>query len=226
MNEFSNLMGKNIEIEISGGNFYSGILVDSGLDIIVLYVGRTGSFLYIPSVHIQRIKESKIEENSTYYEQPSEKPLETDPHAISFRRLLTNAKGRFVEVYITGNKSMHGYLTSIMNDYFVFYSPVYKTMYISMNHVKWLIPYPENAAPYSLSNQTFPVNSTKIPLARSFDEQCKKLENQLVVIDGGNSSEKIGLLQEAVNKCLTLITAERETVFRNLEHVKTIYLAN
>jgi len=226
MNEFSDLMGKNIEIEISGGNYYSGILVDSGLDIIVLYEGRTGSFLYIPSVHIQRMKETKIEENSIYYEPPSEKPLETESQGISFRRMLTNAKGRFVEVYVTGNQSIHGYLTSIMNDYFVFYSPVYKTVFISMNHVKWLIPYPENATPYSLERQSLPVNPVKIPLARSFDEQCKKLENQLVVIDGGNSSGKIGLLQKAINKKLILITAERETVYRNLEHVKTIYLAN
>jgi len=226
LNEFSDLMGKNIEIEISGGYFYSGILVDSGLDIIVLYVGRTGTFLYIPSVHIQRIKESKKEENSTYYEPPSEKPLESESQVISFRRILTNAKGKFVEVYVTGNKAIHGYLTSIMNDYFVFYSPVYKTVFISMNHVKWLIPYPENATPYSLDGKFLPVNPAKIPLARSFDEQCKKLENQLVVIDGGNSSEKIGLLKKAVNRRLTLITAERETVYRNLEHVKTIYLAN
>ncbi|MFZ7943389.1 MULTISPECIES: DUF2642 domain-containing protein [Bacillaceae] len=226
MNEFGDLMRKNIEIEISGGNFYSGILVDAGLDIIVLYVGRTGNFYYIPSIHIQRMKETKIEENSTYYELPTEKPLETDSQAISFRRMLNNAKGRFVEVYVTGNKSIHGYLTSIMNDYFVFYSSVYKTVFISMNHVKWLIPYPENATPYSLDHQSLPVHSMKIPLARSFDEQCKKLENQLVVIDGGDSSEKIGLLQKAVNRRLSLITAGRETVYRNLEHVKTIYLAN
>ncbi|EKN66719.1 hypothetical protein BABA_14717 [Neobacillus bataviensis LMG 21833] len=226
MNEFSDLMGKNIEIEISGGNFYTGNLVDCGLDIIVLYVGRTGNFYYIPSIHIQRMKETQIEENSTYYEQPSEKPLETDPQAISFRRMLNNAKGRFVEVFVTGNKSIHGYLTSIMNDYFVFYSPVYKTVYISMNHVKWLIPYPENATPYSLDPQSLPVHQTKIPLARSFDEQCKKLENQLVIIDGGDSIEKIGHLQKVMNRRLTLITAERETLYRNLEHVKTIYLAN
>ena len=129
-------------------------------------------------------------------------------------------------MYVTGNKSIHGYLTSIMNDYFVFYSPVYKTVYISMNHVKWLIPYPENATPYSLDPQSLPGYQAKIPLARSFDEQCKKLENRLVVIDGGDSSEKIGQLQKVSNGRLTLITAEREMIFRNLEHVKTIYMAD
>src|SRR4051794_19186612 len=124
MTLYKGLIGKNIEIEISGGNFYSGILVDSGLDIIVLYVGRSQRFYYIPTVHIQRVKEAKTDPNSIVYELPEEKPLEPDSLTISFRGILTNARGRFVEVYVTGNKSIHGYLTSIMNNHFVFYSPI------------------------------------------------------------------------------------------------------
>ena len=58
--DFVDLIGKNIEVEISGGSFHKGILIDSGLDIIVLYDGRTNSFLYIPFVHIQRLKEIRI----------------------------------------------------------------------------------------------------------------------------------------------------------------------
>ena len=225
MNAYNELMGKNIEIEISGGNFHSGTLVDSGLDILVLYVGRSQRFLYIPVVHIQRVKEAKQDQNSIVYEPPSEKPIEPDSLSISFRGILTNARGRFVEVYVTGNKSIHGYLTSIMNNHFVFYSPVFKTVFISMDHVKWLIPYPDHSSPYSINNQTLPAAPASIPLARSFEDQCKKLENQLVVIDGGDSSEKIGLLQKVLNNQLTLITAESDIVYRNLEHVKTIHFA-
>ena len=62
------------------------------------------------------------------------------------------------------------------------------------------------------------------PLARSFDEQLKKFENQLVIIDGGENTEKIGLLQKVRNNKVILITAEGETVYRNLEHIKTIQL--
>ncbi|WHY01164.1 DUF2642 domain-containing protein [Neobacillus sp. DY30] len=225
MTVFKDLIGKNIEIEISGKNFYSGILVDSGLDILVLYIGRSQRFYYIPNVHIQRVKEPKPDPYSEVYELPEEKPIESVSSAISFRGILTNAKGRFVEVYVTGNKSIHGYLTSIMNNHFVFYSPIYKTVFISMGHVKWLIPYPEHIAPYSINHQTLPASPASIPLARSFEDQCKKLENQLVVIDGGDSSEKIGLLQKVSNNQLTLITAERDIVYRNLEHVKTIHFA-
>ncbi|MCM3765522.1 DUF2642 domain-containing protein [Neobacillus niacini] len=217
--DFVELIGKKIEVEISGGNFHRGILVDSGLDIIVLFDGKSNFFYYIPFVHVQRLKESVSEEEDTYT-QPSEKPIESE--TISFRKALTAAKGLFVQIYVTGNKTIHGYLTSIMNDYFVFHSPVYKTMFISMNHVKWLIPYKPNTTPYSLSNENLPLMPKSTPLSRSFNEQLKKLENKLVIIDGGNNPEKIGLLQQIRNNKITLITAEGENVFWNLEHIKTI----
>ncbi|WHY69431.1 hypothetical protein [Neobacillus sp. SuZ13] len=52
----------------------------------------------------------------------------------------------------------------------------------------------------------------------------KKVENQLIIIDGGENTEKIGLLQKIRNNKMILITAEGEMVCRNLEHIKTIQL--
>ena len=220
--EFIDLIGKTIEVEISRDIFLKGTLLDSGLDIIVMYDAKNQHFLYIPFVHVQKLKETILDEEDSSYQPPSERPIETD--LISFRKALMIAKGLFVQVYVTGNKSIHGYLTSIMNDYFVFHSPVYKTMFIAMKHVKWLIPYPPNATPYSLNNENLPLMPVSTPLARSFDEQLKKFENQLVIIDGGENTEQIGLLQKVRNNKVILITAERETVYRNVEHIKTIQL--
>ena len=220
--DFIDLIGKTIEVEISRDIFLKGTLLDSGLDIIVMYDDKNQHFLYIPFVHVQKLKETILDEEDPSYQPPSERPIETD--LISFRKALMIAKGLFVQVYVTGNKSIHGYLTSIMNDYFVFHSPVYKTMFIAMKHVKWLIPYPPNATPYSLNNENLPLMPVSTPLARSFDEQLKKFENQLVIIDGGENTEQIGLLQKVRNNKVILITAERETVYRNIEHIKTIQL--
>lgn len=219
--DFRDLLGKYIEVEISGGLFHKGTLMDAGLDIIVLFDDTANTFLYIPFVHIQRLKETSRDETS-YYDIPSEKPFATEQ--ISYRKILNLAKGMFLQVYVNENKPLHGYLTSIMNDYFVFYSPVYKTMFISMNHLKWLIPYPSNATPYSLNNQNLPLKPQSVPLARSFDEHLKKLENQLVILDGEDNPEKIGLLQKVHNKRAILITAEGEPIYRNLEHIKIIHL--
>ena len=220
--DFIDLIGKTIEVEISRDIFLKGTLLDSGLDIIVMYDDKNQHFLYIPIVHVQKLKETILDKEDPSYQPPSERPIETD--LISFRKALMIAKGLFVQVYVTGNKSIHGYLTSIMNDYFVFHSPVYKTMFIAMKHVKWLIPYPPNATPYSLNNEDLPLMPVSTPLARSFDEQLKKFENQLVIIDGGENTEQIGLLQKVRNNKVILITAEREMVYRNIEHIKTIQL--
>ena len=107
--DFVDLIGKKIEVELSGGIFRKGILIDAGLDIIVLFDGMTDSYLYIPFVHVQRLNETSFAEEDFSTNPPSEKPIETD--VISFRKALTVAKGMFVQVYVTGNKSIHGYLT-------------------------------------------------------------------------------------------------------------------
>jgi len=218
--DFVHLIGKFIEIEISGSNFRKGTLLDTGQDILLIYDGEKNEFLYIPILHIQRLKE--IRNIDDYYdsEPPSEYPIESK--SISFRKILISAKGLFVQIYVSGNKAIHGYLTSIMNDYFVFHSPIYKTMYISMNHVKWLIPYPPNSAPYSLTNQNQHLTPKFATLARSFEEQLKKFEGQLIILDGGDHTEKIGLLKNVQNHKAILITAEVDEVYWNLTHIKTV----
>lgn len=221
MSDFNQLIGQNVNIEISGKKELYGKLIDAGLDIIVIY---NKQYFYIPIGHIQRIKTDT--QNSYDWDvdfQPNQ-PINTNSETISFRKILTNAKGTFVSLYIEGNKTIHGYLTSIMNDYFVFYSPAYKVMYISMNHLKWLIPYNKNTSPYSLNNEYLPVNPTSISLARSFTEQCKKLENNIVILDSGDHPEKIGLLKKVNNNKITLVTAEEETVYWNCQHLKTLHL--
>ncbi|WP_309144684.1 DUF2642 domain-containing protein [Bacillus sp. EB600] len=220
--DFLDLKGRNIEVEISGWDFHKGILIDSGPDIVVIYEGRTNSFLYIPFVHIHRLKEISILEEDTSYDPPSEKPIEAD--AISFHKTLMTARGLFVKVCVTENNSIPGYVTSIMNDYFVFHSPAFKTMLISVNHVKCLIPYPANRTPYTLDNQCFPLSPSPVSLENTFEEQLKKLESQIVILDGGDNPEKIGLLQKVSNNKAILITADGETVYRNLDHIKTIQL--
>ncbi|MEH7481935.1 DUF2642 domain-containing protein, partial [Neobacillus drentensis] len=72
--DFVDSIGIQIEVEISGGVIHKGILTDAGLDIIVLYDGRTDSYLYIPFVHVQRLKETILDEEYTSYNPPSEKP--------------------------------------------------------------------------------------------------------------------------------------------------------
>lgn len=209
---------------ISGNTTFSGILIDIGSDVIVLYNGK--KYLYIPLIHVHNIKDKK---KDSIVEEPIEKPngllpfqLEND--SISYRKILLNAKGQFVELFITGNKSIHGYITDVLSDYIVFYSPVYKTMLISMQHLKWLTPYTSNLTPYTLSKNLLPVVPSTFSKARSYQEQLKKYEGQLLVFDMGDHPDKIGLLSNLTDNIAELVTAEGQKIFWKLSHLKTVHI--
>jgi hypothetical protein len=220
MEYFKDLIGEIVDVEISGRKCITGSIIDSGLDILVVYSEQ--QFFYIPLVHVQKITSSS--DNSSNTTNPPEFPIDNQEGAISYRKILINAKGQFLEVYVTGNKAIHGYLTSIMNDYFVFHSPVYKSMYVSINHVKWIIPYPVNSMPYSLDRKSIPYTASPTTLSRTFKEQCKKLQGSLVAFDMGDDPNKIGLLHSVddANNMLELITANGAKIYWNLQHLKSV----
>ncbi|MDM5337542.1 DUF2642 domain-containing protein [Fictibacillus enclensis] len=218
--EYMNLLNTFVEMEVSGGKVHLGVLVDIGTDIYVLFNGQ--DYLYIPSIHVHNLRKTStfIEEANTAGIQA---PIDHNTDRVSFRKILMNAKGRFVKIYVTGDKTLHGYITSLMNDYFVFYSPVYKTMFITLSHLKWLIPYNNSVTPYTLSTAKLPVSHHSLPLSRSFEEQCKKLEDQMVVLDLGDHLQKTGLLKKVFEQKIALVNAEGDTVYWNLQHIKIIY---
>nr|WP_295972584.1 DUF2642 domain-containing protein [uncultured Bacillus sp.] len=223
MNGLRGLCGKEVEVEISGRTVFSGILIDVGLDIIVLFDGE--DYHYIPILHLHNIKEREMKFDDEGIPQPSHiMPFLQEKEEISYRKILTNAKGQFLEVYVTGNKSIHGYITSVLNDYIVFYSPIYKTLFISMQHLKWLTPYSKQLTPYLLSNKELPVMPSVIPLARSFDEQIKKYENHLLVFDFGEHPNKVGVLKNIANNIVELVNAQGNITFWKLTHLKTVHI--
>jgi hypothetical protein len=209
-----------VELSISGKKTITGMLIDFGSDILVLYDGER--FIYLPKMHVHSINHS-----FDYYTEilkPESMPIISDEDSLSLRKVLTNAKGLFSEIFITNHQSIHGYITSVLNDYFVFYSPVYKMMLIPLHHLKWLIPYKDSQRPYDLSNEELPLVPHQVPLARSFSEQCKKFEGKLVIFDLGKDSKKIGKLVKIENNQIQLTINRNETVIINVQHIKSVHL--
>lgn len=220
MASFKNFLNKQVTIELSGKNLVTGILIEVGNDLIVVFNGE--NFLYIPLLHIHHLTESYIEES--YGTLPSLQELEHEKDDLSLRKVLTAAKGIFVEIQLSTDQSFHGYITTIMNNYFVFYSPIYKVMYISLQHLKWLTPYLTEQTPYMLSNNLLPVNPSNIPLARTLDVQLNKLLGELVVINGGENNEYIGKLDTIDSNFIQLVTSRGESQLIGLRHLKTIFI--
>ncbi|UOY93026.1 DUF2642 domain-containing protein [Ectobacillus sp. JY-23] len=216
----ASLCGKQVDVVISGNTSFQGVLIEVGRDILVLFDGQR--FIYIPLLHVHRINLSPLVKEGL--SSPSEISLAKGIESISYRTILNNAKGLFVEVYVTGNISLHGYVISVRNDYFIFYSPVYKTILISFHHLKWLIPYNFKTPPYTLSNEKFPVIPSQLSFLRSFEEQLKKWEGELVVFDMGADPMKIGLVKKVSDTVIELVTANGQTVFLKISHIKAAHL--
>jgi hypothetical protein len=219
LSNISTLIGEIVDVKTSGEVIFRGTLIEVGQDIIVIFDDK--NFIYIPLLHVHRINLSdNLDETIS---DPSETSLEKI-ESISYRETLLNTKGIFTEIYVTGGKSLHGYITEVRSDYFVFYSPIYKTIFISLTHLKWLTPYKQNMTPYTLSNKKFPANPFSDPLLHSFEEQLKEFEGKLIVLDTQATSMKVGLLKEVKNGFVELTIVNGESIYLNLDHIKSLHL--
>ncbi|WP_052343798.1 hypothetical protein [Bacillus massiliigorillae] len=215
---FHSLIGETVQVEVSGKKIINGTVRDIGSDIIVLFDGI--DYIYMPIVHMKNVQVGDKNENNI--NMSTDEPGINVDKELSFRKVLTTAKGMFVEIYIASNQSIHGYVTSIMNNYFVFYSPIFKTMYVTLNHVKWLIPYPINQRPYGLDNQNLPVQPTSLSLARTFEMQVERLTNEVVVFDMGETKNMIGKINKVADNIVELQIARDYPVYLNLHHIKSV----
>lgn len=210
------LINESVNIEISGKKKMGGTIIESGSDTIVLFNGK--DYVYIPIIHIQNIKVD--EENEYDYSASIPSPSILSEDELSLRRVLTQAKGMFVEIYITGKQPIHGFITSIMNNYFVFHSPIFKTMYITIHHLKWLIPYLDNQRPYGLESHNYQIQTQNTLLARTFDVQIEKFKDKVVIFDIG---DYIGKINNVDGKIIELQTARENPVIINIHHIKTLH---
>lgn len=217
------MIGEKIKLQLPGKKTLAGMLIEVGSDVLVLFDGK--DYLYLPIVHIQNIT-TKLDPNEDEISAPTGTPNIDHDEELSLRKVLNLGKGMFTEIYITGNQPIPGYISSIMNNYFVFYSPVYKTMLVSLNHLKWLIPYTASQRPYSLTNQQLPLNPLNISLARTLEVQIEKMTNELVILNIGENPNFIGKLNSLQNNFIELITAREETVYLNMQHVQTVHFTN
>lgn len=219
MNTIIRLLNKQIDVKITGENLFQGILMDLGKDILVLFDGKR--FLYIPLLHVHKMHLSSV--TNKEISNPKEFSLAEEAESISYRTILTNAKGLFTEIYVTGKQPLYGYITSVLSDYFVFYSPIYKTMLIPLEHLKWLTLPNQTGTPYTV-NKTLMIHSPNIPLLQSWEEQLKQLEGNLVVFDIGKDQDKIGLLNKVEDGLIEIITANGEAMFLKLVHIKSVHV--
>lgn len=212
-------LGKQTEFVLSGSkNPIQGEMIDIGNDIVVVYADNR--FIYIPIHHLQQMRLVPNKRNMAVTT-PTDPAI--DHNKISYRKILMNSRGIFSEISL-GDKSIHGYVTAIMNDYFVFFSPLHHSVFISVKHLKYIVPYPTNTTPFSLKHEHFPVQPASITLSRTLDQQLHKLEGQLVTLNLGAKPYRAGFLKKIEGNLLELVEAEGSSLIMHTDHIQAIHV--
>lgn len=225
MNSLDAFYGAYVDVEMSGGKRLIGYLIDYGLDLVAIQ--QFERVHYLPFVHVQNLSlYNQTDGESFKLQAPFQHPFQSDGTMNSVRKVLSCARGCFVEIYVSGNSTLHGYLTSVMNDYFIFHSPIYKTIFVALGHLKWVVPYQESVMPYALNPESIPYRSAPTSLPKSFNEQCKRLTGSLVIFDMGDHPDKVGRLNsvDTDRNLAELFTANGSRCLLNLHHIKTVCL--
>ncbi|WP_308636838.1 DUF2642 domain-containing protein [Paenibacillus silvisoli] len=220
MNELLPYLAANMIVEVTGKQLLPGKLVDVGPDILVLY--HQDRYLYIPTVHVLSLKPDPAGEggNESGADEPS---VLLHPDSITMATVLQEAKGLFVEVYVSGSKPIHGYLHGVMSDFLVIHSPIYNAIYVSTRHLKWLIPYPTSHIPYARNVNQLAMKPLVPVSAGSFEELFKKEEGGMVVMDLGGHAAKLGVIKKVNSGIVEFIDANGSGKLINVQHVKTMY---
>ena len=217
------LIKEIVKVEVSGKKLISGTIIDLGSDMLVLFNGK--NFMYIPLEHIQNFEMDQNNEEDIQgpTEDPSIKAIENQQD-LTFKETLEIAIGRYVEIYVTDNQPLHGQITSVQDDYFVFYSPIYKTMYIPIAHLKWLIPYVQNESLYGLNEKNRIVRSNSGVLANTFKKQIEKFVHRIVVLNIGGVKSHNGKISSIDEQIIEIQKARTNAMYLNINHIKTLHL--
>jgi len=211
-----------VKLELTGKKILKGIIIDNSSELVVLFNGK--EFFYIPVNHIHEIKIDYINEDGLKI--PSsikqDKIFNDKNEKMTFAKVLTKSLGTFLEIQVLNNQPLHGYISSILDDYIVFQSPIYKKMYIPIKHIKTIVPYSLNQKPYQLSDEELLINACNESFPKTFEAQIENLRNKLAVLNINEKNNFTGVITEVKGSIIEFRTA-KDSIYYNLQHIKTIH---
>ncbi|MDF2679192.1 MAG: hypothetical protein K0R47_382 [Brevibacillus sp.] len=221
MNYLESMVGKTVELYISGSIKRTGILIDYGIDVAVIYDGS--NYLYVPVGHIRNVRLSTATISGFLESEQERVQTESD---LSYHKILLASQGMLCQIFLSQTVSIFGYVTHVYQDYFVFSSPVHHTLFIPYFHLKWLIPYPDISTAHAVSHSFHNTPHSPIKFARTFEEQLKRMIGNIVAFDLGSNPDMVGFLQNVRYHTAELVTANQKKLYWNLHHIKTAHFAD
>ncbi|KQL46320.1 hypothetical protein AN963_15250 [Brevibacillus choshinensis] len=221
MKYLESMVGKTVDLDISGSIRRTGVLIDYGIDVVVIYDGS--NYLYVPFGHIRNVRQSAT--SITAFIESEQDRVQTE-NDLSYHKILLESQSMLCQIFLSKTLSISGYVTHVYQDYFVFSSPVHHTLFIPNFHLKWLIPYPEISTAHTHSHSSHNTHPSPVKFARTFEEQLKRMIGSIVAFDLGSNPEMVGLLQNVRYHTAEVVTANQKQFYWNLQHIKTAHFAD
>ena len=214
-------VGKSVELSIKNVERpLRGQLLQWGTDLLVLYQSSTSRFYYVPLVGVIQLRLTQELDEAALLN--IEQPLVTAGEQATYRKALMGARGKYAELKISENQSLYGYLSGIMNDYFVFCSPTYPIILIPLVHLKYMSPIPADRVPYNLTLEQFPLRPVSIGMARTFSQQLLKWSGEFVKLEIDEGTISFGLLAQVDNQQITLQDAYGQPVIISIHSIRSV----
>ena len=96
-------------------------------------------------------------------------------------------------------------------------------MYISLAHIKWLIPYAQSHKLYGSDNDSATTQPNNETFARTFETQVEKYINKIVMLNIGERKSFIGKINNVEEQIVEFQSARTSPIYLNLHHIKTLH---
>ncbi|MET1032391.1 hypothetical protein [Domibacillus tundrae] len=212
-------IGEPVYLNLVGKKELTGVLIDYGSDVLVLL--SQNDFYYIPLFHIREIRSLSKEEAGSFSQSDTAMTLSFDEQLSLKEVLHAAAKGSFVEVNITAAHAIHGYITNVLDDYLVLFTPIYETILIPIHHIKFLIPYSKDSRPYGFKLTKAPVSVIKAPPS-AFEDHLAKLKGSFITLNIEGKDSISGQLIGKEAEFIELLTVREQQIHLNIHHIKTV----
>ncbi|MUT67138.1 hypothetical protein [Paenibacillus sp. NEAU-GSW1] len=217
MTLFNEYIGYEISLELFGSGTHTGILIDAGPDAIVLK--KDNEYMYIATKHIHFIESLS---GGASGDLNADRSHESHLTGIPLSRIVSNAIGVPSQIKLDRHQYLYGTVTSVYDDYFEFASVSQGLLYVSLVHLKWIRPLPEDQQwfqpPANTEHDSAPASPS------TFSEWLLSAQGSSIIIDSGTAPHKFGHLQQSDYPFLKLLTADNKTIRYNAEHIKCVNL--
>ncbi|MGM9987162.1 MAG: hypothetical protein ACI35O_08035 [Bacillaceae bacterium] len=246
MASFSHMLNEHVRIELKGKQILNGKLAFVGTDIVVLYSLK--NYYYICMEHIYLIDKQQLDSfvievyNSNDRKTLADTILDSLNHAeftgdyselkagiellknegnsFTIKEAITNAKNRWISLFLSPTIQIVGKVSEVKDDYFSFYSPTLKKeVFIATKHLHFFTVLKAEEKLFGLEEDTFiPTVPTNQVIPNTFSSFIATFVDTFLIIN----NNKAVYVNSSNDSFIESRTAEGNKKYYGIEHIKTI----